>query len=778
MSAVSIAFLRRVLPDTGPYALRSSWRKGGPPTRIEYAQSVEELWSKLDGYRHCDCYFTTGSLKDKSSPEAKNIAAKRAFYLDIDKDPEKALVDTLKFCKVVGLPPPAFVLSGRGVHAWWPLKEAIDQATWLLYAHRLKEACKAHGLAADPAVTSDIARILRCPGTFNHKNGSPVEVQPDHRCFKFGPYPLTVFDVLPNHVAIDTPEAPPAASPTTLYNELTAEYYGSMLASISKPESYGDALRVGMALHALGWGEPALEMWINWYEGSPEQQSASGLDRDQLAVKWQTFNDPAKREVVVTPGTLDHMAKEAGWSPPGPKPAAVISLPVYTPPPGADPDDPFIKHYAEVTAKGWEANAAGCPVKNSLRNARMGLVHLRVRARHNLVSNVSEVLWGGKWQRKTDDLVNEVEIKIMDASGADPGDKQVSKALDEIAKCIGPFNPIRDYLSKLSWDGEPRLDTWLMYYCGAKDSELYRFFGSTVLIAAVRRAINDRYVPFDNMLVLIGEQDLGKSAIVRKLGLGNAPDGYYKKQSIIWSDPRSATEVLRGCWFYEWADLSGHSRVDDNHIKSLLSSPTDEARLAYRRDTEAHIRRTIFIGTTNEDTFVKDQTGARRYWPVQMGTTRFLLDEFDNAIPQLYAEAVVRERTGVSLEVPAHLSNTAKEAQSKRTELPRLYDALLPVCGLKTLVDEYISTASIKARWLPGERPTPWLDRDIKEAMTKLGWTYCQRQINFVRQRGYVRPVREDTSGIQEPQSEVLSDPLGVCSPEVWAVPKVPTGLD
>jgi hypothetical protein len=776
---VSVAFLQRVLPPTGPYSMRYCWRKGGPPTRIEYADTIEQLWNKLDSNQWCDTFFTTGSLRDKSSPEAKNIAAKRAFYLDIDKDPEAALIDVLNFCKVMELPAARVVRSGRGLHAWWPLEKPMHPSLWLWYAAGLKQAAKKHGLAADPACTADVARILRCPGTFNHKHGSPVEVEIDERFFNYKPFSESAFDTFLEYTPIvERPLVPPAAVPTTLYNDHTAEYYSSMLASISKPESYGDALRVGMALHSLGWGEPALEMWTNWYEGSPEQQSASGLDRDQLAAKWLTFSDPAKREVVVTPGTLDHLAKETGWAPPGPKPAAVISPPVYTPPPGADPDDPFIKHCAEVSAKGWEANKEGCPVRNSLRNARMGLVHLQVRARHNLVSGVSEVFWSGKWQRKTDTLSREVRIRVMELS-ADPGKDHVGDALQEMAESIGPFNPIRDYLNALSWDGEPRLDTWLQHYCGAADTELNRSFGATVLIAAVRRAINDDYVPFDYMLVLIGPQGTGKSTIVRILGLGAAPKGYYKNQLIAWSDSKSPTEVLRGCWFYEWADLSGHSRLEDNRIKSLLSTPTDEGRLSYRRDPEPYVRRAIFIATTNSTEFIKDQTGARRYWPVQTGSDKFRLDEFRSNIDQLYAEAVVRERTyGPYLGVPSHLLGVAKEAQSEQTELPRLYDTLLPVQGEKRIGDEYISTADIKARWLPGERQTTWLDRDIKEAMTKLGWTYCQRQVNGVRARGYERPVGGETSEIQEPQSAVLSDALGVCSPEVWAVPKVPTRLN
>jgi hypothetical protein len=136
-----------------------------------------------------DAYFGLATFIDDKSRRADNAGHLKSFFLDIDCGPEKdasegypggqgdGLAALRKFVSIVGLPDPLIVSSGRGLHVYWPLAEPITPQEWLPAAERLKALCVTHGLVADPAVTADVARVLRVPGTLNFKDSPPKPVE-------------------------------------------------------------------------------------------------------------------------------------------------------------------------------------------------------------------------------------------------------------------------------------------------------------------------------------------------------------------------------------------------------------------------------------------------------------------------------------------------------------------------------------------------------------------------------------------------------------------------
>lgn len=126
-----------------------------------------------------DSYFCTSTLKDGSSRKADNVHRVRCLKIDIDVAPENpakyaskrhAVAELGTFCEKTKLPVPAVVDSGNGLHAYWSLTGALDADAGKRYGEKLKVICAACGLKADPAVTGDLARILRVPGTMNFKD--------------------------------------------------------------------------------------------------------------------------------------------------------------------------------------------------------------------------------------------------------------------------------------------------------------------------------------------------------------------------------------------------------------------------------------------------------------------------------------------------------------------------------------------------------------------------------------------------------------------------------
>jgi len=177
-------FLRDTLAEGGLYCLFASNKK--EDTRIQkFYPSLDELESTaydLDS-KGFDVYFALGSFNTKGSRKVTNVKAFKSFFLDLDCGPSKDFMtqrdagDALRaFCKKLSLPKPTIVGSGRGLHVYWNLKEAVPFGDWLPVAEQLKKLCGNNKFAADPSVTADAARVLRVPHTHNHKPDVPSEV--------------------------------------------------------------------------------------------------------------------------------------------------------------------------------------------------------------------------------------------------------------------------------------------------------------------------------------------------------------------------------------------------------------------------------------------------------------------------------------------------------------------------------------------------------------------------------------------------------------------------
>lgn len=205
------------------------------------------------------------------------------------------------------------------------------------------------------------------------------------------------------------------------------------------------------------------------------------------------------------------------------------------------------------------------------------------------------------------------------------------------------IHPVREYLKELEWDGKPRLDTWLAKYAGVEMNEYTIDVGRKTLVGAVARVFNPG-VKFDQMLVLEGDQGIGKSTLISILG-----GAWYGDISITDSD-KDTIDAMRGCWVIEVSEMVCSRRVDADKLKSFLSKTTDRVRLAYRRNAEDYPRQSIFIGTINPEegtSYLKDSTGNRRFWPVMC--TKIDFEGLKRDRDQLWAEAVSRYFKGEKL---------------------------------------------------------------------------------------------------------------------------------
>lgn len=224
------------------------------------------------------------------------------------------------------------------------------------------------------------------------------------------------------------------------------------------------------------------------------------------------------------------------------------------------------------------------------------------------------------------------------------------------------FNPVREFLRGVRWDGVPRLETLFIDYLGAEDCAYVRTVTRKALVAAVARAFEPG-TKFDEMVVLVGDQGTFKSTIVAKLG------GEWYSDNVITFDGRDAAENVQGVWIVEISELQALNRSEINTVKGFMSRQIDRYRAAYGRRTAAHPRQCVFFGTTNTREFLQDPTGGRRFWPVIVHVNtphKHVIRDFTPLeVAQVWAEAVALYDLGE----PLHLSpEIAAEAERRRAE--------------------------------------------------------------------------------------------------------------
>lgn len=228
------------------------------------------------------------------------------------------------------------------------------------------------------------------------------------------------------------------------------------------------------------------------------------------------------------------------------------------------------------------------------------------------------------------------------------------------------YHPIRDYFAALpAWDGIPRVDTLFIDYLGSPDTAYTRSVARKMMVASVAR-IYEPGVKFDSVVVLNGPQGMGKSSFFAKLG------GKWFSDSLTIGDMRdkAAPEKLQGYWILELGELAGLKKVDVETVKAFITRQDDKFRHSYGYSVEDHPRQCIIVGSTNNnDGFLRDITGNRRFWPVTCSTDAPHRPwEVERVIQQLWAEAYLLYKQGEKLYLEPDIERMAALEQTAALE--------------------------------------------------------------------------------------------------------------
>jgi hypothetical protein len=208
---------------------------------VETREEVDVVVAKFVAQKR-NVYFGVAKFETNKNRFKENVKALKAFWLDIDCGESKAeinpktgrpdgyidqttgLNELKRFCKIIGLPKPLIVNSGRGIHVYWPLTESVTREEWEPVAERLRALCVIHNFHIDGKVF-EVARVLRIPGTYNFKD------EPPERVDVIGYAPPIEFETLKNLLGVqERSEVPPKRELT----ELAKSMMDSTISKFSK----------------------------------------------------------------------------------------------------------------------------------------------------------------------------------------------------------------------------------------------------------------------------------------------------------------------------------------------------------------------------------------------------------------------------------------------------------------------------------------------------------------------------------------------------------------
>jgi predicted P-loop ATPase len=234
------------------------------------------------------------------------------------------------------------------------------------------------------------------------------------------------------------------------------------------------------------------------------------------------------------------------------------------------------------------------------------------------------------------------------------------------------FHPVREYLNLITWDGKERLRGWLSAYLGAvhrnaDELDYLENIAANALIAAVARIMSPG-CKADHVLIIEGRQGIGKSTALKIL----AGEAWFSDNLPHDLTSKDAKDHLRGVWIVELPELGQLQKHEVEIIKAFITRQEEKYRPAYGRFEIVYPRQCVFFGTTNSATYLRDDSGNRRFWPVRCDPAGGVIDLEGLARDrdQLWAEAVTWFRAGENW----HFTDATVIEEATRQQTERFAD--------------------------------------------------------------------------------------------------------
>lgn len=294
------------------------------------------------------------------------------------------------------------------------------------------------------------------------------------------------------------------------------------------------------------------------------------------------------------------------------------------------------------------------------------------------------------------------------------------------------FHPVRDYLQAVQWDGRPRVRRWLHSYLGADDTEYHELVGTMWMVSAVARVMQPP-VKVDSVIIFEGLQGLGKSTALSILG-----GEWFTDTPLVLGD-KDGFQQMQGVWIIELAELDSLNKAESTRAKQFFGSMVDRFRPSYGRMVQTFPRQCVFAGTTNQEAYLKDATGNRRYWPAMCAKVNAAALAADR--DQLWAEAYRLYQNGAKW-WPQECDKHLFEAQQDERFDSDVWEELVEK-WLRSIVSDRVLISEImqEALNLQAAQMKPPEQKRVGQIMARLGWRKVRARVNGERETGYQRPI-------------------------------------
>lgn len=350
--------------------------------------------------------------------------------------------------------------------------------------------------------------------------------------------------------------------------------------------------------------------------------------------------------------------------------------------------------------------------------------------------------------------IEELRVTILNQMGWQIGKDDWIDGCLAVAKG-NSFHPVRDYLLACEQQygtGDSILNDLALRYFGQSD-EIYQQMVRKWLIGAVSRALAPG-CKMDYALILVGAQGVGKTSWFQSL----VPEGFFSNSLQSQSDKDEILKLYRA-WIHEWGELETvFKRKDLSSVKNFLTQTSDFVRKPYERATKELKRYSVFCGSSNEDDFLSDCTGNRRFWVLPV-TSKVPVELLERERDRIWAAAVSCYRAGEKPFLsPLHERQAAESAALFTRHDPWTGDIREWLeMGLNTRV----TTAQIFTLALKQEigRMAPRDHSRIAAILKQNGWERRQFRENGDRSWYYVRGY-DTTDSLVTPEISMVTSPL------------------
>ena len=374
---------------------------------------------------------------------------------------------------------------------------------------------------------------------------------------------------------------------------------------------------------------------------------------------------------------------------------------------------------------------------------------LKGSIRKNELSGKIDIVGNLGWQRTSSSLTDTDVYQIhwyLEKNYGLKNDRNINKAMNIVAS-ENRYHPIRDYLEKLKWDGQPRIDNLLPRYLGADCDDYTKEIMRLFMLAAIHR-VYEPGCKFEIMVCLVGGQGAGKSTFFRFLAINDE----WFSDDLKRMDDDNVYRKMQGHWIIEMSEMMATVNAKSiEDIKSFISRQKETYKIPYETHPEDRPRQCVFVGTSNNMDFLPlDRTGNRRFAPVlvhpEWVEKHILEDEKESReyIRQAWAEAMELYRNGFhELILSGKTEEYLKEMQ--KDFMPE--DAKVGIIQnwLDELAEDYVCSIMIYKEAFSHEYDTPkdWELKEINNVMNHsiVGWEKISshRFAGYGTQRGWRR---------------------------------------